>query len=58
MNTQENIINLERMTEMTKQQAVEYLRNILTNWTTWRHHHETLCQAIETLLEDVKDDNI
>ena len=43
---------------MTKQQAVEYLRNILTNWSTWRHHHETLCQAIETLLEDVKDDNI
>ena len=41
---------------MTKQQAVEYLRKILENWTTWRHHHEMLCQAIEVLLEGVKDD--
>ena len=41
---------------MTKQQAVEYLRNILTNWNTWRHHHEILCQAIEVLLEVVNDE--
>ena len=41
---------------MTKQQAVEYLKNILSNWNIWRHHHETLCQAIETVLEEVEDE--
>jgi hypothetical protein len=37
-------------------EAIEYLEYILENWTTWREHHETLCQAIEILLEEVKDD--
>lgn len=41
---------------MTKQEAIEYLEYVLENWTTWRTHHETLCQAIEVLLEVVKDD--
>jgi hypothetical protein len=41
---------------MTKQQAVEYLKKILENWNVWRHHHETLCQAIETLLGEVEED--
>ena len=38
------------------QKAIDYLEYILENWNTWRNHHETLCQAIETLLEVVKDD--
>lgn len=37
------------------QQAVDYLEYILENWTTWRTHHEQLCQAIETLLEVVEN---
>ena len=37
------------------QKAVNYLEYILENWTTWRTHHEQLCQAIETLLEVVKN---
>lgn len=41
---------------MTKQKAKEYLENVLENWTTWRVHHEQLCQAIEALLEEMKDD--
>ena len=41
---------------MEKQEAIEYLEHILEDWGTWRTHHETLCQAIETLLEVVKDD--
>jgi hypothetical protein len=41
---------------MTKHEAIEYLEHILEDWTTWREHHEMLCQAIETLLEEVKDD--
>jgi len=43
---------------MTKQEATEYLENVLENWGTWRGHHEQLCQAIETLLEVVKDEQI
>lgn len=38
------------------QQATDYLETVLENWTTWRTHHEPLCQAIETLLEVVKGD--
>lgn len=41
---------------MTKQQAVEYLKKVIENWNTWRVHHEQLCQAIETVLEEVKDE--
>ena len=40
---------------MTKNQAIEYLGKVLENWNTWRVHHEPLCQAIEVLLEEVKD---
>ena len=40
---------------MTKQQAIGSLKKILGNWNVWLHHQETLCQAIEVLLEDVKD---
>lgn len=42
---------------MTKQQAIDYLEKILENWITWRDHHETLCQAIEILLEEVKSES-
>ena len=40
---------------MTKQEAIEYLEKVLTEWNIWREHHETLCQAIEVLLEEVKE---
>lgn len=40
---------------MTKQEAIEYLEKVLENWITWRTHHERLCQAIEILLEEVKE---
>ena len=41
---------------MTKQQAKEYLEKVLENWGTWRNHHEPLCQAIEILLEEFKNE--
>ena len=41
---------------MTKQEAIKYLEHVLEEWGTWRVHHEPLCQAIEVLLEEVKDD--
>jgi hypothetical protein len=34
--------------------AIEYLEKVLENWGTWRGHHEQLCNAIETLLEEIK----
>ena len=37
------------------QEATEYLEMVLENWVTWRTHHEQLCQAIEILLEEVKE---
>lgn len=39
---------------MTKQEAREYLEQVLSNWTTWHSHHEKLVAAIELLLEEVK----
>lgn len=38
------------------QAAIDYLEYVLENWTNWRVHHETLCQAIEVLLEVVKSE--
>ena len=42
---------------MTKSEAIEYLEYVLDNWTTWRVHHEQLCQAIEVLLEVVRGED-
>ena len=43
---------------MTKEQAIDYLEKVLSDWNTWRVHHEPLCKAIEVLLEEVnKDEN-
>ena len=41
---------------MTKQEAIEYLEYILENWTVWVDHHKPLVKAIETLLEEIKDE--
>ena len=38
------------------QAAIDYLEHVLEDWTTWEYHHKKLCNAIETLLEVVKDD--
>ena len=46
-----------KVVKMTKQQSVEYLKKVLENWGTWRVHHEQLCQAIEVLLEAVKNED-
>ncbi len=42
---------------MTKSEAIEYLENILENWTNWHCHHKKLIDAIEILLEEVKDES-
>ena len=41
---------------MTKQEAKEYLEQVLENWNTWHDHHKKLVGAIEVLLEEIKDD--
>ena len=38
------------------QSAISYLEYVLENWNTWREHHETLCNAIEVLLEVIKSE--
>lgn len=43
---------------MTKQEAIEYLEKVVSDWGVWCEHHEPLCRAIEVLLEEVnKDEN-
>ena len=42
---------------MTKSEAIEYLEKILENWTNWHCHHKKLIDAIEILLEEVKDES-
>ena len=39
---------------MTKQQAIEYLEQVMENWNTWHDHHKKLVDALEILLEEVK----
>ena len=38
-------------------EAIEYLEDVLENLTAWKCHHEKLCNAIETLLEEIRDEN-
>ena len=38
------------------QKAVDYLEKVKDNWTNWHCHHKKLIDAIEILLEAVKDD--
>ena len=40
---------------MTKQEAIEYLEHILETWSSWEGHHKKLCEAIEIVLEEVKN---
>ena len=42
---------------MTKQEAIEYLEKVLDNWAAWQDHHHKLVDAIEILLEVVKNDD-
>ena len=41
---------------MTKQEAIDYLEQVLSNWNNWHNHHKNLIEAIEVLLEAIKDD--
>jgi hypothetical protein len=41
---------------MTKHEAIEYLEQVRNNWTNWHCHHKKLIDAIEILLEEVKDE--
>ena len=41
---------------MDKQQAIEYLENVLENWPAFCNEHPPFAKAIEILLEVVKDD--
>lgn len=41
---------------MTKHEAIEYLEYVLENWNNWENHHKKLCEAIEILLGEVKDE--
>ena len=40
---------------MTKQEAIEYLEKVLTEWVNWHSHHTRLVEAIEVLLEKTKE---
>ncbi len=41
---------------MTKSEAIEYLEHVLENWSSWHDHHKKLVDALESLLEEVKDE--
>ena len=42
---------------MTKEEAIEYLEQVLDRWTSWHDHHYKLVRALEVLLEEVKSDD-
>ncbi len=39
---------------MKKEEAIEYLEQVLERWTSWHDHHYKLVEALEILLEEVK----
>jgi hypothetical protein len=39
---------------MKKEEAIEYLEQVLDRWSSWHNHHYKLVAAIEVLLEEVK----
>lgn len=41
---------------MTKQEAIEYLEQVLNRWSSWHNHHCKLVRALEVLLEEVKSE--
>ena len=41
---------------MTKQEAIEYLENVLDNWNEFCNQHPQFAKALEVLLEVVKDE--
>ena len=43
---------------MTKQDAIDYLEQVLENWNSWQEHHHKLVSALEVLLEELKDGKI
>lgn len=43
---------------MTKQDAVDYLEQVLDNWNSWQEHHHKLVRALEVLLEAIRNEQI
>ena len=43
---------------MKKEEAIAYLEQVLENWHSWHDHHHKLVRAIETLLEEINDEQI
>ena len=41
---------------MTREDAIEYLEQVLDHWTSWHEHYHKLVRAIEILLEDAKNE--
>lgn len=39
---------------MTKEEAIEYLEQVLERWISWHDHHYKLVRALEVLLEEMK----
>ena len=38
----------------TEQEAIEYIENLLKNWSSWGKHHLALVQSLEIILKKVK----
>ena len=38
----------------TVDEALEYLENILKNWSNWKEHHTVLVQSLEIILAKIK----
>lgn len=38
-----------------KQDAIEYIESVLSGWGSWQTHHEKLVQAMQVLVNSVKE---
>ena len=43
---------------MTEQEAIEYIENLLKNWSSWGKHHTALVQSLEIILAKIKERKI
>ena len=39
----------------TEREAIEYIENLLKNWSSWGKHHLALVQSLEIILSKIKE---
>ena len=41
---------------MSYEEAKEYIRSLLDNWTSWKEHHKALTEALEVIMAYIDEE--